>query len=106
MRLIDADALTKQLEEMADNEWNKSVGSSKGLEDAIDVIETMPTVERPHGEWYTTQNPNHSPFDSTSEVIYVCSQCAYSSGDRITATWNFCPNCGADMREGDPDDRA
>ena len=72
MRLIDADALTKQLEEMADNEWNKSVGSSKGLEDAIDVVESMPTIktftladieeqyrkglekgleERLHGEW-------------------------------------------------------
>lgn len=45
MRLIDADALTKQLEEMADNEWNKSVGSSKGLEDAIDVVESMPTIK-------------------------------------------------------------
>lgn len=45
MRLIDADTLTKQLEEMAENEWNKTVGSSKGLEDAIDVIESMPTVK-------------------------------------------------------------
>lgn len=57
--------------------------------------------ERPHGEWHKTHNPNYSPFDSTSEVIYMCSQCAYSSGDRSTATWNFCPNCGADMREGE-----
>jgi len=53
--------------------------------------------DRPRGEWNTTHNPNHSPFDSTSEVIYMCSRCAYSSGDRITATWNFCPNCGARM---------
>ena len=53
---------------------------------------------RPHGEWHTTPNPNHSPFDSTSAVIYMCSQCAYSNGDRIAATWNFCPNCGADIR--------
>lgn len=55
--------------------------------------------ERPHGEWLTTPNPNHSPFDSTSEVIYMCSQCAYSSGERIVMTWQFCPNCGADMRK-------
>lgn len=54
--------------------------------------------ERPHGEWNTTPNPNYSPFDSTSAVIYMCSQCDYSSGDKIVATWNFCPNCGADMR--------
>ena len=58
-------------------------------------------TERPHGEWQTTPNPNHSPFDSTSEVIYMCSQCAYSSGERITATWHFCPNCGASMSAND-----
>ena len=28
-----------KLQELADMEWNKQVGSSKGLEDAIDVIE-------------------------------------------------------------------
>lgn len=62
---------------------------------------------RPHGEWYKTPNPNHSPFDSTSEVIYMCSQCAYSSGERIAETWHFCPNCGASMvKEGEADGKA
>ena len=42
--LISREALIKTLEEMADNEWNQQVGSSKGLEDAIDVIEYAPTV--------------------------------------------------------------
>ena len=45
MRLIDADALTEVLETMAKDKWNQQVGSSKGLEDAIDVIENVPTVE-------------------------------------------------------------
>ena len=58
-----------------------------------------PYEERPHGEWHTIPNSNFSPFDSTSEVIYMCSQCSYSSGKRIAANWNFCPNCGADMRK-------
>ena len=43
--LISRSALKKKLEEMANNEWNIQVGSSKGLEDAIDVIENAPTVE-------------------------------------------------------------
>ena len=61
--------------------------------------------KRPHGKWITTSNPNHSPFDNTNEFIYICSKCTYSSGDRITAYWNFCPNCGADMRkEGEKND--
>ena len=63
------------------------------------TVELLEKLDRPHGEWNTTPNPNYSPFDSTSEVIYMCSQCAYSSGDRITETWHYCPNCGADMRE-------
>ena len=29
---------------------------------------------------------------------YTCSECDYYSGNRTT---NFCPNCGADMREQD-----
>ena len=46
MKLIDADALKAKLEEMANLEWNIQVGSSKGLEDAIDVIDNAPTVDR------------------------------------------------------------
>ena len=29
------------LQKLADDEWNKQVGSSKGLEDALDVIEDI-----------------------------------------------------------------
>ena len=43
-RLIDADALIKQLEAMANDEWNKHVGASKGLEDAIDIVDDAPTI--------------------------------------------------------------
>lgn len=44
---ISREALKKKLEEMANNEWNIQVGSSKGLEDAIDVVDSAPTVEMP-----------------------------------------------------------
>ena len=43
-KLIDAGELTRQLELVANDEWNKQVGSSKGLEDAIDIIEDTPTI--------------------------------------------------------------
>lgn len=68
------------------------------------IADELKKKKRPRGEWHTTPNPNHSPFDSTSEVIYMCSKCDYSNGDRIAAAWNFCPNCGADMREGKADE--
>lgn len=43
-RLIDADELIKQLEATANIEWNMQVGSSKGLEDAIDIVDDAPTI--------------------------------------------------------------
>lgn len=45
-RLIDADELIKQLEAMANDEWNKQVGSSKGLEEVIDIVDDIsPIIE-------------------------------------------------------------
>lgn len=43
-RLIDADALIKQLKATANIEWNKKVGSSKGLIDAIDIVDDIPII--------------------------------------------------------------
>ena len=84
----------------------KCAEEHRQLAEWLKELKELREKQRPHGEWYTTPNPNHSPFDSTSEVIYMCSKCAYSSGERITATWQFCPNCGADMRkEGDENER-
>jgi len=41
---IDADELIKQLEATANIEWNQQVGSSKGLEDAIDIVDDIQTI--------------------------------------------------------------
>ena len=64
--------------------------------------EAKKEFSKPSIGWITMPNPNHSPFDSTSVNIYMCSMCGYSSAERITATWNFCPNCGERMsKEGE-----
>ena len=50
-RLIDADELIKQLEVMANDEWNKQVGSSKGLEEVIDIVDDIsPIIEADRAE--------------------------------------------------------
>lgn len=113
MRLIDADAVINELEEMANNEWNISVGSSKGLNNAIDVIDNIPTVEypfykeayqtgfeegkneRPKGEWIFNQ------YDGNANIgNWHCSECRHIEigGYNQKPNANFCPNCGADMR--------
>lgn len=35
-------------------------------------------------------NLNYSPFDGSSEYLYVCNACGYRMDKRI----DFCPKCG------------
>ena len=111
MRLIDADAVINELEEMANNEWNISVGSSKGLNDAIDVIDNAPTVEgeilteeaysdlclrasreRPQGKWIRTGSLGNG------NAHYECSECHYGDEHAENQEVPYCWHCGADMR--------
>ena len=57
-RLIDADALIKQLEAMANNRWNIQVGASKGLEEAIDIVDDAPTIIEAESEEYNGRKDN------------------------------------------------
>ena len=53
---------------------------------------------RPHGEW------EHwgSPFsDDTIANSIVCTRCKARYVEIDGEVFNFCPNCGADMREGE-----
>lgn len=69
----------------------------KGWNDAIDaIVDNAPTVEeRPKGEWigrlFGTALCRFSYF--------TCSNC----GSSTAVNTNFCPKCGADMREADND---
>lgn len=64
------------------------------LSTAIDrVIDNAPTVEeRPQGEWIKW---NFKTFGAMGDWEYKCSNC----GKVYDGEYNFCPNCGADMRE-------
>lgn len=104
MRLIDADALTATLgvtdmdcDKCAwhDREWSNCKRGGD-FEDACCAIENAPTIEeRKTGKWLP---------DNTNmyEIRFVCSNCKES---QVVPTigykpiWDWCPNCGADMRE-------
>lgn len=47
MRLIDADALQKEFEELASNQWNQETGTSwaNGFAEAADRVADAPTVD-------------------------------------------------------------
>lgn len=94
MRLIDADALMAEMHNviLEDGEDRKTF---------YEVIERQPTIEeRKTGKWkgYNADNPKWQRTDGTP-IFLVCSECNGSVLNNGSAHWNFCPSCGADMRD-------
>ncbi len=73
-------------------------GNLRDLNDVRDVLNEAPAadvVERVRGEWIG------KPIAGYTTV--KCSVCR-SAFSANTGRWNFCPNCGADMREVEHDE--
>lgn len=92
MRLINADALTEKY-----GDWYTEEGTEEGYIGTIKgIVESMPTIEeRKKGKWidegqYADFFPHHA---------YRCSECGHHLIE-IEVAYDFCPFCGADMREG------
>lgn len=92
VRLIDANALMKRIEEV----YCKDCNSHNGVMcracdhmDDMDFIEDAPAIDAQpvkHGEWIVPKNDDEQPYCS------VCNWHAY--GDLFT---DYCPGCGAYM---------
>ena len=104
MELIDKDALMRTLGitdmncskcAWCDKEWSRCK-RGPDFEDACCAIENAPTIEeRKTGKW--------------EDYHTTCSECGWQMIDDVTESpnmvgFNFCPNCGADMRESHCDD--
>jgi hypothetical protein len=95
MRAIDADALMEH--KYITNSDGATIGERWYV--TFEEIEYAPTIkpERKTGKWNTYY---HSDIDFS----HSCNQCGYSApyqmigGEVLQKKWNFCPNCGADMR--------
>ena len=67
-----------------------------GIKRAIPILETLPSAEteRKKGKW--------KPFDLTwSRSVYSCTACGKAVDiptEMSKPIYNYCPNCGADMR--------
>ncbi len=95
MRLIDADAVLRIIEEIKSN---KDIPKNYGtLLDISRKIRSLPTIDAEpviHGHWVENRD--------RAELQLICSQCGY---DYIEADpdcierHNFCPHCGAKMDE-------
>lgn len=101
MNLIDKDALMRTLGitdmdcdkcAWCDKEWSRCKRGSD-FEDACCAIENAPTIEeRKVGKWIVYKAPDK----------YHCGlcKCPFCGEEMIAESdeYNFCPNCGADMR--------
>ena len=86
-RLIDADALSKKL-----CETTIFIKEGKVFQSMINDAPTV-QADRPHGEWEVCED---------GDGIYgVCSICGCDADfSHYGVPFDFCPNCGADMRGG------
>lgn len=83
---IDRDAVLDFIDGIWDcDEW---VETKRFIQDKIALFPVADVVERKRGEW----NVRIFGRDGTDAYCSVCGK----GGNR--PHWNFCPNCGADMR--------
>lgn len=98
MRLIDADALIPMMRYATTDSEIGVFPIKIGFDAIVEVINSQPTIEpeRKKGKWI---KGGEQPYFRKHFDIVVCSICNKRGEHR----WNYCPNCGTDMR-GEQDD--
>ena len=67
---------------------------TEGFRKAEEVIMSVPSADRPQGEW------KRRLVDNGFNADWVCSECGYRVKTDFVS-FNFCPNCGARMKGAD-----
>lgn len=94
MRLIDADALKERVcGDCPGNDCTPDATDTVYGCTLVDSIDQMPTIEPEvrHGRWIMLE-----PYGAHHTRRRKCSECGEIKAQELT---NFCPDCGADMRE-------
>lgn len=100
MRLIDADALKQSVEECdvcnvcpeRKARCNYDCEFPDHLTPKFEaLIDAQPTIEPKRGEWILSSDGN----GYIGNPVYKCTVCGWWDEE---VPYNFCPNCGADMR--------
>lgn len=95
MRLIDADALKIRIEHAI---WSGRLKSPFRVTDVIDKTPTIDAEPVRHGKWIKADSQQ---YFRKHYPCFTCSECGYRKDSQ--KRWNYCPNCGADMK-GTEDD--
>ena len=105
MRLIDADAVIKDLRKEAMELWGENSPKYRLTMDILGAVRNAPTIQAnpatpaqwkgySHPYWKGEKDANDDPvFRHTN--VYVCSRCHW----RSVVQSHFCPNCGSAMQK-------
>lgn len=88
---------TKQLEIVPMQAAIDALMNDSDWADAIPTIKSLPSADRPTGEWIEQES-------DTIEKIYLCSNCENYEAWGETEKTPYCPNCGAKMCKGGEED--
>lgn len=114
MRLIDADALKKEMLETYEHEYPTASGAFDEFASRIvpNIISNAHTVDaepirRGHWEWFEEwSESNTEHYAECENAGWKCSACGSLLDDMVGGHWddmddtpklNYCPNCGAKM---------
>ncbi|MDR1630072.1 MAG: hypothetical protein LBS36_07675 [Oscillospiraceae bacterium] len=92
-RYIDAEQTARTLLSITrvyDSKYQK--GFYDGIDRALEAIQDTPTADLApirRGKW------DYKTVDHSGNALYRCSACK----GFVRGTYDFCPNCGADMRK-------
>jgi rubrerythrin len=102
-RLIDANALEKDIRAYADNiAYYGRIEYANGVANAVGLVYAAPTVdavEVVHGRWAEKIKDERFGEEWDEIALYECSVCKSEFVEGMGA-WRYCPNCGAKM-DGD-----
>ena len=112
MRYIDADNLKERIpkdihEDVFENCSNCELLDDEQVKELIDLQPTVDVRENVKGRWVEVVDRTEM-YDKegvkTWGMLFQCNQCGFvlNAVEGHTGQYNYCPNCGADMR-GDND---
>ena len=86
MRPIDADAQRDKLQNLADDEWNRSTTTSwaEAFNECADMLEDAPTIE-PEPHWIPCSE--RLPFAEYGESDNVLATCGHRDGEDTSIRW-------------------
>lgn len=94
-RLIDANALMEAIDFEYDLNYGEILTDPVKFADMVDDAPTVDAVEVVHSQWDTVFYERNGTLASYS---HICPKCKYFYRDVHFKGYNYCPNCGADMR--------